>query len=215
MAEKKKQQLVLKIINRCRKVVGDTAGQTAPLLPSPRLTLASWRLVQSGSEREGQCPAPASGSPGDTHKHRQHSRTLLSSYKLSKPAEKQELIAEYKVRSHFTGAGGYLLSHGHAPWGDDDIGAIDSLVESWQQVVRAENTNTVQVTESSKQPPVNSCLLWISVIQSEETILVMSQWHHRILKTTKQPWELVELWKVQELTRYCRWKLANSKIWHK
>lgn len=31
------------------------------------LTLASWTRVQSESEHEGQCPAPASGSPGWTH----------------------------------------------------------------------------------------------------------------------------------------------------
>ncbi len=31
----------------------------------------------------------------------------------------------------------YLFPYGHAPWGDDDISAADSLIQSVQQVIRA------------------------------------------------------------------------------
>lgn len=50
----------------------------------------------------------------------------------------KKLSAKYTEHMHKLS---YLFPHGHAPWGDDDISAADSLIQSVQQVIRAAGNN--------------------------------------------------------------------------
>lgn len=43
----------------------------------------------------------------------------------------QEVSVKHRVLSL------YLLSHGHASWGDDDISTADAFIQSVEQVIRA------------------------------------------------------------------------------